>query len=65
MISSSLKGKANSRAKTSELAKIVLLTPETKEYNPFRLSPVGRRANTHLVDSAPCSYRAEAGSKIG
>ncbi len=65
MTSSSPKGKASSRAKTSELLKIVLLTTKAKEYNPFRLSPVGRWANTHLVDSAPCSYRAEAGLKIG
>ena len=42
MTSSSLKGKASSQAKTSELLKIVLLTRKAKEYNPFRLSPVGR-----------------------
>lgn len=42
MTSSSLKGKASSRAKTNELLKIVLLTRKAKEYNPFRLSPVGR-----------------------
>ena len=42
MISSSLKGKASFLAKTSELLKILLLSPKAKEYNPFRLSPVGR-----------------------
>ncbi len=42
MSNSSPKGKASSQAKTSELLKIVLLRPKAKEYNPFRLSPVGR-----------------------